>query len=109
MARRDSVAPGSGNVFVDLEIREPEEALAKARLAAKISSIITHRHLTQAEAAEILGIDQPKVSALMRGRLEGFSTERILRFLNALGRDVEIVIKKRGPAASPGRVRVIAE
>lgn len=107
MNRNPQVTPSSGNVFADLEIREPDEALAKAELAAKISSIITHRHLTQVEAADILGVAQPKVSALMRGRLAGFSTERLLRFLNSLGRDVEIVIKKKGPVERPGRMRVV--
>ena len=57
-------------------------------------------------AARILGVDQPKVSALKRGRLEGFSTERLFKFLNALGRDVEIVIKKKSTAARPARIRV---
>lgn len=107
MSKNEQVTQSSGNVFADLELREPDEALAKADLAAKISSIITHRHLTQVEAANILGIDQPKVSALMRGRLAGFSTERLLRFLKSLGRDVEIVIKKRGAAETPGRMRVV--
>ncbi len=83
----------SGNVFADLGIDAPEEALAKAELTAKISEIIEAKGLTQAAAAKVLGIDQPKVSALLRGKLTGFSTERLIKFLNALGRDVEIVVK----------------
>ena len=105
--KKTAVTPSSGNVFADIEVREPMEALAKAELAARISSIIKHRHLTQKETAETLGIDQPKVSALTRGRLSGFSTERLFRFLNALGRDVDIVVRKRG--RTPGRVRVLTQ
>ena len=100
------VEVSSGNVFADLGLPEPEEALAKAQLAYRISSIITHRHLTQKTAAELLGIDQPKVSALMRGRLGGFSTERLLRFLNVLGRDVEIRIKPKPRTRAYGRTVV---
>ena len=96
----------SGNVFADLGVTDPEEALAKAALARAISTLIAERRLTQVQAAELLGIDQPKVSALMRGRLAGFSIDRLLRFLLALDRDVEIVIK---PGARPGgRVHVVA-
>lgn len=102
------VEVSSGNVFADLGIPEPEEALAKADLAYRISSIITHRHLTQKEAAELLDIDQPKVSALMRGRLGGFSTDRLLRFLNALGRDVEIRVKRTSRTRTYGRTHVVA-
>jgi len=89
---------GSGNVFADLGFPNAEEMLAKAELAQKITSIIQRRRLTQAQAADVLGVDQPKVSALKRGRLSGFSLERLVRFLILLGRDVEIVVKKRRPA-----------
>lgn len=95
-----------GNVFADLGIRGAEEALAKAELARQITAIIAERRLTQTQAAELLGTDQPKISALMRGRLEGFSIDRLLRFLLALDRDVEIVIKRRSHPG--GRVNVTA-
>jgi len=85
----------SGNVFADLGFPNAEEMLAKAELAQKITSIIQRRRLTQAQASDLLGVDQPKVSALKRGRLSGFSLERLVRFLILLGRDVEIVVKKR--------------
>ena len=96
-AMNDSIKAekSSGNVFADLGVADPEEALAKAELTRQISEIISKRHMSQKEAAAILGIDQPKVSGLIRGRLSGFSTERLLRFLNNLGRDVEIVIKAK--------------
>ena len=98
--RLSDIEESTGNVFADLELSNPEERLAKAELARKISQIVAERHLTQAEAANLLGIDQPKISALMRGRLGGFSFERLMRFLNLLGRDVEITVK-----AKPGKRR----
>ena len=88
-----TVEASSGNVFADLGLKNPEELLAKAELVQRIADIITERKLTQVRAAKLLGIDQPKVSALLRGKLDGFSTDRLFRFLNALGRDVEIVIR----------------
>lgn len=83
---------GCGNVFADLGYPDPEEALLKAKLAREISVAIRQKQLTQAAAGEILGLDQPKVSALMRGRLAGFSVERLLRCLTALERDVTITV-----------------
>ena len=85
----------SGNVFADLGLPNAEDRLAKAELARKISEIIVKRRLTQMAAGELLGIDQPKISALVRGRLGGFSLERLVRFLTILGRDVEIVVKPK--------------
>jgi predicted XRE-type DNA-binding protein len=87
------VEPSSGNVFADLALKNPEELLAKAQLVQRICDIIAERKLSQTKAAILLGIDQPKVSALMRGRLDGFSLDRLFRFLNALGRDIEIVVR----------------
>lgn len=88
-----SVEESSGNVFADIGLKNPDELLAKAELVHRICTIIGERKLTQLRAAKILGIDQPKISALMCGRLDGFSTDRLFRFLNALGNDVEIVIR----------------
>ncbi len=87
------VTRSSGNVFADLGLPDSDQLLAKADLAIEVARILEERDLTQAEAAEIMGIDQPKVSALVRGRLDGFSLERLYRFLNALGRDVEIIVR----------------
>jgi len=102
-----TVTESSGNVFADLGVAEPDAALAKAELAHAISRIIAQRRLSQARAAALLGIDQPKISALRRGRLTGFSLERLLRLLLALNRDVEIVIRPATRARSRGRVRVV--
>ena len=85
----------SGNIFADLGIDAPQEALAKAELAAQIARIIRSKGLTQVAAARLLGIAQPKISALVRGKLADFSTERLIKFLNVLGRDVQIVVKER--------------
>ncbi|MEG4227270.1 helix-turn-helix transcriptional regulator [Microcoleus sp. N9_B2] len=93
----------SGNIFADLGMPNADEMLMKAELVRQINQIITQRKLNQLQAAEVLGIDQPKVSALMRGKLTGFSTERLFRFLNALGCDVQIVVKpKLKSPAIPG-------
>jgi predicted XRE-type DNA-binding protein len=97
---------GSSNVFADLGHPRPAEALAKAELARKISAIIDRQGLTQAAAADVLEIDQPKVSALVRGRLAGFSLDRLVRFLVLLGSDVEIVVKPKTRAAKRARVLV---
>ena len=98
---REMIEPSSGNVFADLALENPEELLAKAELVQRICDIITERKLTQTRAAAILGIDRPRVSALMRGHLDEFSIDRLFRFLNALGRDVEIIIRpaRRGTEA----------
>jgi predicted XRE-type DNA-binding protein len=89
-AARVLAEPSSGNVFADLSIPKPDLALAKAELVQRIRDLIGDRKLTQARAAELLSLDQPKVSALVRGRVEGYSLERLFRFLNALGQHVEI-------------------
>jgi len=104
MAKRDYVE-GSGNVFADLGFADAEEMLAKAELAQKIGAILQKRRLTQVQAAEILGVDQPKISALVCGRLSRFSMERLMQFLLELGRDIAITIKPRQRVRSISRVR----
>jgi predicted XRE-type DNA-binding protein len=106
MASKKNDVVGSGNVFADLGFARPEEALAKAELAHRIMTIIERRKLTQAEAARLLDVDQPKISALKRGRLSGFSLDRLVRFLMLLGNDVEIVVKERGKSRGHARLRI---
>lgn len=107
-ARRVGVVrEGSGNVFEDLLVPDSGEALAKAELATQIASAIIDRGLTQTRAAELFGVDQADVSDLVRGKLKGFSTDRLLRFLNALGRDIEIVVHARCRTGRVGRLRVL--
>lgn len=101
------VTKSSGNVFADLGVAEPEEELTKAQLASHIRHTIKRRRLTQLQAAHLIGLDQPKVSALMNGRLAGFSSDRLMRFLAALGQDVEIVVKARSRRRARGQIRVV--
>ncbi len=104
------IEKSSGNVFADLGLPDAEERLTKANLAMQISEAIRSRKLNQAKAAELLSIDQPKVSRLLRGQLSGFSTERLIQFLTRLGRDVTIVVKPSPrQAGGLGRVSVVAE
>lgn len=107
MKTKREVNKSGGNVFSDLEVAAPEATLAKAELTAKIAAIIARKELSQAEAAKMLGIDQPKVSALLRGRLAGFSTERLMSFLTALGSDVQIVVRDRPRTRGPGHLEVM--
>jgi predicted XRE-type DNA-binding protein len=85
----------------------PEEHLPKAELASRIGDAIRQRRLTQSAAAELLGVDQPKVSRLQRGYLTNFSVERLMHFLTLLGRDVEIVVKPIPRSRRTGHVRVV--
>ncbi len=96
----------SGNVFADLELPEPDERLAKADLAMRIAQIINKRHLTQQQAATLLGIPQPKISAILNGRLKGFSLEKLIRLMMALDRDVEIVVKRKPRKQDHGQLKV---
>ena len=102
--KKSTVTESSGNVFADMGVPEPEQALAKAKLAAKIAAAIDEEQLTQTEAAERLGTDQAKVSAIIRGRLDQFSTERLLQYAQMIGYDVEIRFTRRHAGA--GRLRI---
>ncbi|MDL1979290.1 MAG: helix-turn-helix domain-containing protein [Deltaproteobacteria bacterium] len=91
---------GSGNVFKDLGLDNPEDRLAKAKIASMLYDIIEERKLTQKEAGAILKVSQPKISALRNGKLDGFSMERLFSFLCALDQDIDIIIhpKKQSEA-----------
>ena len=102
------VEESSGNVFADLGYPDAEEMLAKSRLAQRIAELIEKQNLTQVQAASILGIDQPKISKLMRGQLREFSTDRLFRFLNAMNQDVEIVIREKPQERKQATLSVIA-
>ncbi|MCB9865953.1 MAG: XRE family transcriptional regulator [Phycisphaerales bacterium] len=101
--------PSRGNVFADLGVSQPAVALVKAELARQIAGIVRERQLTQVAAAKVLGVDQAKVSALLRGQLAGFSTERLFRFLNALDHDIEIVVKKKARSRKRAGVAVVMD
>lgn len=106
---RIAVTASSGNVFADIGVADPDEALAKAQLASRIREVVRASRLTQVAAAAVMGIDQPKVSALLNGRLESFSSERLMRLLTRLGQDVEIVVRTKPRRRQRGRIRVVAE
>src|ERR1700693_731474 len=104
--RLERMEVSSGNVFADLGLPNAVELDTKVRLAVAINRLLQSRRLTQSAAARALSINQPKVSALKHYKLEGFSVERLMGFLTALGSDIEIRI--RPPNRSPGRIRVEA-
>lgn len=102
------VYQSSDNIFSDLGRPDAEEAFARIKLAKQIAEVVMKRNLTQSEAAEIMHLDQPKVSALMRGRLAGFSLDRLLRCLTLLGQEVEITITdKVSGSLLPAHISVI--
>ena len=103
----EPVEYGTDNIFADLEFANPEEHLAKAKLAMQIVEIIRQRGLNQTAAAAILGIDQPKVSALIRGQLKNFSLDRLCRFLNRLDKDVDIVVKDKPRSRVHGEIHIL--
>ena len=103
---RERVEPSSGNIFTDLGLSEATEKQTRVRLAVAINQIIQGRHLSQVEVAGLLDVNQPKISALANYKLEGFSVERLLNFLTALDRDVEIVIRKKPRSRKSGKIMV---
>jgi len=107
-AREDrAVYAGSGNVYADLGYENADEMLVKAQLVSKIAEIIQRRGLTQVEAAKLLGLTQPKVSAMLRGQFRGFSERKLIDCLTSLGRDVQIVIKESPQRRAGGKLTVI--
>lgn len=100
----------SGNLFADLEVPNPEERLAKVKLAVQINHLIDSKGLNQKDAALLLGIDQPKISALSKGKLAGFSFERLFRFLNILGQGIIIeVMPKTQTKKKPAKPAISAK
>ncbi len=105
--KADHIQAISGNVFADLNLPDAAELDTKVRLVVAINELLEARKLTQASAAAALGINQPKVSALKNYKLDGFSVERLMGYLTALGSDIEIRIRSpRKTAAGPGRILV---
>jgi predicted XRE-type DNA-binding protein len=100
------IEKSSGNVFANIGLAEPDERLAKAELAIRIAQIVKKRHLTQQQAADILEIPQPKVSAILNGQLRGFSLEKLLRLMMSLDRDIEIVVRKKPRDHEHGQMKV---
>jgi predicted XRE-type DNA-binding protein len=101
------IEESSGNVYADLGVTDAGEMLVKAQLATKIGEIIKRRHLTQIQAAEVLGMTQPKLSNMLRGQFRGISESKMLDCLARLGRDVKIVVGPARRSAKAGRVEVV--
>lgn len=112
MAKRAADTPGitrgSRNVFEDLGYPDAAERQAKLRLAYALNQVLDQQHLTQVAAAQLLGLTQPKVSALRNYKLAGFSVERLMTLLTVLDRDVEIVIRKKPRSRTAARISVVA-
>jgi predicted XRE-type DNA-binding protein len=104
----EAITRGTGSVFADLGYPDAGERQTKLRLAHAINEVIARRRLIQAAAAERLGVNQPKVSALARYKLDGFSVERLMGFLTALDQDVEIVIRQKPRSRAAARILVVA-
>jgi predicted XRE-type DNA-binding protein len=102
------VVDSSGSVFADLGLSHDQEDVLKVQIALAITNTLRKRGLTQAEAAKIIGTDQAKVSAILRGRLKGLTADRLMRYLLRLGRDIDVHISKKYADNRPGRIRVIA-
>jgi predicted XRE-type DNA-binding protein len=95
MTREIKITKSSGNVFADLGFKDAQERLVKAKLALKINQLLDKRELKQIDAAKILGINQPKISALANGRLKDFSIEKLLGFLIKLDQDIDIIVHQK--------------
>jgi predicted XRE-type DNA-binding protein len=102
----ERVTRGSGNVFADIGIGQPEEALTKALIVETIADLLARRDLGQQEAGRLVGLTQPQVSRLMRGDIREFSYERLIRVLTALGQDVDITIRQARGRGRRGSVLV---
>jgi predicted XRE-type DNA-binding protein len=106
--RRERVTRGTGNVFADLGFPDAAERQAKLRLTSALNQVLDGRRLSQEDAAKVLGVTQPKVSALRRYKLTGFSLERLMNLLTALDQDIEIVIRRKPHLRKVARISVVA-
>jgi predicted XRE-type DNA-binding protein len=106
--RHETLTRGSGNVFADLDFPDAVERQAKLRLAYALNHVLDARKLSQADAAKVLGVTQPKVSALRHYKLAGFSVERLMNLLTAVDQDVDIVIREKPRSRKAGRTSVVA-
>jgi predicted XRE-type DNA-binding protein len=106
--RKEPVTRGTGNVFADLGFPDAAERQAKLRLAHALNQVLDASKLSQAEAAKVLGVTQPKVSALRNYKLSGFSVERLMNLLTTVDQDVEIVIRRKPRSGRAARISVVA-
>lgn len=104
MARKIKVEVGSGNIFADIGLPDAETLLLKAQIVSEIYRLVNARKLTQAKAGVLMGISQPEVSRLFKGNFDEYSVERLIGFLTAFDRDVEIVVKPHKKMGRPGKI-----
>lgn len=104
----NDITEASGNVFADLGLPDAADRQTKTRLAMAVNALLKERRLKQTDAARVLGIPQPKVSALVNYRLDHFSVEKLMSFLNALEQDVEIVIRPSREAVGHTSVHALS-
>jgi predicted XRE-type DNA-binding protein len=102
--RKIEIYEGSGNVFADLGLPNPEERLLKANIVSELHRLIKQRGLTQVKAAKLIGIHQPDLSLLLRGDFDDYSVGRLMKMLTAFEQDIEIVMKPNRKAGKPGRI-----
>jgi len=107
-SRRNDITRGTGDIFADLGYPDAAERQAKLRLAYALNQLLDQRALSQVEASSVLGVSQPKVSALRRYKLTGFSVERLMNLLTALDQDIEIVIRQKPRSRRAARISVVA-
>lgn len=107
MTRKARVEAGSGNVFADLGLPDAETHFLKAQIVSEIHRLTNRRRLTQAQAGKRMGISQPEVSRLFKGNFREYSVERLIAFLTAYDRDVEIVVKPHRKPGKPGRITFV--
>jgi len=107
MARKTKVTVGSGNIFADLDLPDAENHLLKAQIVSEIYRIATERKLTQALAGERMGITQPEVSRLFKGNFREYSIDRLMAFLTAFDRDVEIVVRPHRKVGKSGKITFV--
>jgi predicted XRE-type DNA-binding protein len=106
MTRKPASISSSGNPFADLGMTDPDLRLAKAKLAQKITAIMREQELTQVQLAEILGVDQPQVSRITRGRLSDFSIDKLMELVKRLNQDIEISVRQNPEPSRPARMVV---
>ena len=104
--KKEKIYRSKGNVFKDIAAGHPERLMARAQIMFRIAEIIKERKLTQEEAAGLLGVPQSKISCLMNGKLSMFSIDYLFEMLNALDRDVEIIIRPKSKAEKSGTTQV---
>jgi predicted XRE-type DNA-binding protein len=104
MARKATVEAGSGNIFADLGLPDADTHFLKAQIVSEVYRLTNERNLTQAEAGKLMGITQPEVSRMFKGRFREYSVERLMGFLTSFDRDIEIVVKPHKKSGEGGRI-----